>query len=99
MPKPKRLAGKDTFTSLLIHHWARDESIYRTEDDRLDTAAITLFLTYTGLDPPNLSTSREALQAKILLARRRPLILGTLDRPNSLIWLLGTVPSSRMIVT
>lgn len=43
MPKSKPLAGKDTLLLLLTHHWARDESIYRTEDDRLDFATILLF--------------------------------------------------------
>lgn len=51
MPKPKPLAGVDTLLLLLTHHWARDESVYRTEDDRLDFATITLFLAYTGARP------------------------------------------------
>lgn len=51
MPKPKPLAGVDTLLLLLTQHWARDESIFRTEDDRLDFATITLFLAYTGGRP------------------------------------------------
>jgi hypothetical protein len=51
MPKPKPVAGADTLLLLLTHHWARDESIFRTEDDRLDYAAIDLFLAYTGGRP------------------------------------------------
>jgi hypothetical protein len=51
MPKPKLLAGKDILLLLLTHYWARNESIYRTEDDRLDVATITLFLAYTGARP------------------------------------------------
>ena len=51
MPKPKPLAGVDTLLLLLTHHWARDESIFRTEDDRLDFACATLFQAYTGGRP------------------------------------------------
>jgi hypothetical protein len=48
MPKSKLVAGVDTLLPLLTHHWARDVSIFRTEDDRLDYATIDLFLAYTG---------------------------------------------------
>ena len=51
MPKPKPLAGVDTLLLLLTQHWARDKSTFRTEDDRLDFAAVTLFLAYTGGRP------------------------------------------------
>ena len=51
MPKPKPVAGADELLLLLTHHWARDESVFPTEDDRLDTAAITLFQAYTGGRP------------------------------------------------
>jgi hypothetical protein len=51
MPKPKPLAGVDTLLLLLTQHWARDESVFRTEDDRLDFAAVTLFLAFTGGRP------------------------------------------------
>jgi hypothetical protein len=51
MPKPKPLAGVDTLLLLLTQHWARDTSILRTEDDRLDFAIVTLFLAYTGGRP------------------------------------------------
>ena len=51
MPKPKPLAGVDTLLLILTHHWARDESIFRTEDDRLDFACVTLFQAYTGGRP------------------------------------------------
>lgn len=51
MPKPKPLAGVDALLLLLTQHWARDESIFRTEDDRLDFPTVTLFLAYTGGRP------------------------------------------------
>ncbi|TVY17612.1 hypothetical protein LARI1_G005247, partial [Lachnellula arida] len=51
MPKPKPLAGVNTLLLLLIQHWARDESAFRTEDNRLDFPLITLFLAYTGGRP------------------------------------------------
>lgn len=51
MPKPKPVAGADELLLLLTHHWARDESVLPTEDDRLDIATITLFQAYTGGRP------------------------------------------------
>jgi hypothetical protein len=39
---------------LLVQHWARDESIFPTEDDRLDLATIMLFQSYTGCRPAEL---------------------------------------------
>lgn len=51
MPKSKPVARVDELLLLLTHHWARDESVYSIEDDRLDVATITLFLAYTGARP------------------------------------------------
>ncbi|KFY65136.1 hypothetical protein V496_02779 [Pseudogymnoascus sp. VKM F-4515 (FW-2607)] len=51
MPKPKPLAGPDTLLLILTQHWARDKSIFRTEEDRLDFATILLFLGYSGGRP------------------------------------------------
>jgi len=51
MPKPKLLAGVDTLLLLLIHLWTRDESIFRTEDDRLDFVYATLFQAYISGRP------------------------------------------------
>jgi hypothetical protein len=48
--KPKRVAGPDDFL-LLTHHWARDESVFPTEDDRHDVATIMLSLAYTSGRP------------------------------------------------
>ncbi|KAH8797870.1 FluG domain-containing protein [Xylogone sp. PMI_703] len=51
MPKSKPVAGPDELLLALSHHWACDESVFPIEDDRLDVAAITLFLAYTGGRP------------------------------------------------
>jgi hypothetical protein len=37
------VAGPDDLILLLTHHWARDESVFPTEDDRHDVATIILF--------------------------------------------------------
>jgi len=49
--KPKPVAGVDELLLLLTQHWSRDESVYRTEDDRHDVATIMLFQAYTGGRP------------------------------------------------
>jgi hypothetical protein len=41
--KPKPVAGLDDLLLLLVQHWARDESVFPTEDDRYDVATIMLF--------------------------------------------------------
>jgi hypothetical protein len=46
--KPKPVAGPDDLLLLLAQHWARDESVFPTEDDRHDVATILLFQSYTG---------------------------------------------------
>ena len=45
------MAGPDDLLLLLVQHWARDESVFPTEDDRHDVATIMLFLSYTGGRP------------------------------------------------
>ena len=40
------MAGPDDLLLLLVQHWARDESVFPTEDDRHDVATITLFQSY-----------------------------------------------------
>jgi hypothetical protein len=45
------VVGPDDLLLLLVQHWARDESVFPTEDDRLDLATIMLFLAYTGGRP------------------------------------------------
>jgi hypothetical protein len=49
--KPKSVAGPDDLLLLLTQDWARDDSIYPTEDDRHDVATIMLFQAYTGGRP------------------------------------------------
>ncbi|PVH69879.1 hypothetical protein DL98DRAFT_578123 [Cadophora sp. DSE1049] len=49
--KPKPVAGPDDLLLLLVQHWARDESVFPTEDDRHDVATIMLFQAYTGGRP------------------------------------------------
>ncbi|KAH9204554.1 hypothetical protein DL95DRAFT_418158 [Leptodontidium sp. 2 PMI_412] len=49
--KAKPVAGPDDMLVLLVQHWARDESVFPTEDDRHDVATIMLFQAYTGGRP------------------------------------------------
>jgi hypothetical protein len=49
--KPKPVAGPDDLLLMLVQHWARDESVFPTEDDRHDVATIMLFQAYTGGRP------------------------------------------------
>jgi len=41
--KPKPVAGPDDLLLMLVQHWARDESVFPTEDDRHDVATVMLF--------------------------------------------------------
>jgi integrase len=50
----KPVLGADDLILLLTHHWARDTSIFPTEDQRLVLAAIMLLLIYTGCRPAEL---------------------------------------------
>lgn len=52
--KPKPVLRPDDLLLLLVQHWARDESVFPTEDDRLDLATIMLFQSYTGCRPAEL---------------------------------------------
>jgi hypothetical protein len=49
--KPKPVAGPDDLLLMLVHHWACDESVFPTEDNRHDAATIILFQAYTGGRP------------------------------------------------
>jgi hypothetical protein len=62
----KPVLGADDLILLLTHHWARDTSIFPTEDQRMALATIMLLLIYTGCRPAELvdaakrkATSRE----------------------------------------
>ena len=48
------MTGPDDLLLLLVQHWARDKSIFPTEDDRLDLPTIMLFQSYTGCRPAEL---------------------------------------------
>ena len=45
------MAGPDDLLLLLVQLWARDQSVFPTEDDRHDFATIMLFQSYTGGRP------------------------------------------------
>ncbi|KAH6699722.1 hypothetical protein BKA61DRAFT_419534, partial [Leptodontidium sp. MPI-SDFR-AT-0119] len=49
--KSKPVAGLDDLLLLLVEHWARDEHVFPTEDDRHYVATILLFQSYTGCRP------------------------------------------------
>ena len=49
--KPKPVAGPDDLLLMLVQHWARDESVFPTEDDRYDVATVMLFQAYIGGRP------------------------------------------------
>ncbi len=51
MSKPKPVARPDDLLLLLVQHWARDKSVFPTEDNRLDITTIMLFQSYTGSRP------------------------------------------------
>ncbi|KUJ22116.1 uncharacterized protein LY89DRAFT_546400, partial [Mollisia scopiformis] len=46
--RPKPVAGPDDLLLLLVQDWARDKSVFPTEDDRLDISTIMLFQSYTS---------------------------------------------------
>lgn len=62
--KPKPLAGVDNLLLLLTQHWARDKSVYRTEDDRHDVATIMLFKPTPAVDQQSLFTHQRVKPVK-----------------------------------
>lgn len=54
MPKVKPVLGVDDLLLGLTQHWARDRSVFPTEDDRLDFATIMLIQAYTACRPAEL---------------------------------------------
>ncbi|APA11274.1 hypothetical protein sscle_07g060440 [Sclerotinia sclerotiorum 1980 UF-70] len=62
----KPVLGADDLILLLTHHWARDTSIFPTEDQRLALATIMLLLIYTGCRPAELV---DAAKGKIAIGR------------------------------
>ncbi|KAM3080999.1 hypothetical protein ACMFMG_004958 [Clarireedia jacksonii] len=77
--KQKPVAGPDDLLLLLAQHWARDESVFPTEDDRHDVATIMLFQSYTGGRPAEFfhsskgKASRDPLGDRETTGRRRDL--------------------------
>ncbi|KAM3533678.1 hypothetical protein MY4038_002993 [Beauveria bassiana] len=53
-PGSKPVLSVDDLLLGLTHHWSRDRSVFPTEDDRLDVAAIMLFQAYTACRPAEL---------------------------------------------
>jgi hypothetical protein len=53
----------DDLLLMVVQHWARDEFVFPTEDDRHDVATVMLFQAYTDVDPRNLFTHRRAKPA------------------------------------
>ncbi|CCD51206.1 hypothetical protein BofuT4_uP085680.1 [Botrytis cinerea T4] len=49
--KAKPATGPDDLLLLFVQHWARDKSVFPTEDDRHDIITIMLFQSYTGGRP------------------------------------------------
>ncbi|KAH8586626.1 hypothetical protein B0O99DRAFT_602324 [Bisporella sp. PMI_857] len=49
--KSKPVAKLDDLLFLLVQHWARNEHVFPTKDDRYDVATILLFQFYTGGRP------------------------------------------------
>ncbi|KAM0139056.1 hypothetical protein ACHAP3_003324 [Botrytis cinerea] len=49
--KAKPATGPDDLLLLFVQHWARDKSVFPTEDDRHDIVTIMLFQSYTGGRP------------------------------------------------
>ena len=45
------MAGPDDLLLLLVQHWAWDDHVFPTEDDRHDVATLLLFQSYTGGRP------------------------------------------------
>jgi hypothetical protein len=51
MSKPKPVAGPDDMFLIFVQYWARDKSIFLTEDDHYDIAIVILFQAYTSGRP------------------------------------------------
>jgi hypothetical protein len=83
--KPKPVAGSDDLLLLLVQHWARDKSVFPTEDDRLDLATIVLFNAYTGGRPAEFvhaskgKASQDPLGEADAISKREQL-MGTIEK-------------------
>jgi hypothetical protein len=69
--KPKPVAGPDDLLLMLVQHWARDESVFPTEDDRHDVATVMLFQAYTGGRPAEFVHSSKGKASEDPLGERK----------------------------
>ncbi|ELR02067.1 hypothetical protein GMDG_05228 [Pseudogymnoascus destructans 20631-21] len=69
--KAKPVLGADDILLLLTHLWARDTSVFPTEDQRLTTATIMLLSIYTGCRPAELVDALKRAGGKTT-SRKRP---------------------------
>ena len=60
----KPVLGSDDLLLLLTHLWARDTSVFPTEDQRLALAAIILLLMYTGCRPAEMVDAQKGKALK-----------------------------------
>jgi len=69
--KAKPVLGADDVLLLLTHLWARDTSIFPTEDQRLTLATMMLLSIYTGCRPAELADASKRAGGKTT-SRKRP---------------------------
>lgn len=68
--KSKPVVGPDDLLLMLVQHWARDESVFPTEDERHDVATIMLFQAYTGGRPAEFVHSSKGKASEDTLGER-----------------------------
>jgi hypothetical protein len=81
--KPKPVAGPDDLLLLLTQHWARDESVFPTEDDRHDVATIMLFQAYTGGRPAEFVHASKGKASEDPLGEAEPGVNNRRDQKGS----------------
>lgn len=64
LAKSKPVLGVDDLLLGLTQHWSRDQSVFPTEDDRLDVPTIMLFQAYTACRPAELVDGTKSRGAK-----------------------------------
>jgi hypothetical protein len=68
--KAKPVLGADDILLLLTHLWARDTSIFPTEDQRLTLETIMLLSIYTGCRPAELVDASKRVGGKTTSGKR-----------------------------
>jgi hypothetical protein len=68
--KPKPVAGPDNLLLMHVQHWARDKSVFPTEDDCYDVATVMLFQAYTGSRPAEFVHSSKGKASEDSLGER-----------------------------